>query len=129
VIERTFETLLEWYLGLVIMICEQFEGPVYVLQYEMLKDNMSSELNKISKFLGTNVTDGDIDCTVKLQEGNFHRNTTHRKHCQLLNFIYQGEILSRIQDTAIFAENMLNAAYNLNLSLRGPERRIFSLRL
>ena len=93
-------------------LTQHFKGPVHILQYEKLKNNMTVELKQLADFLKVNVTDHDIYCTVKQQEGNFHRNTSYENHIKLLKQLYSTEKLLTIRETVIKAEHLLKDAYN-----------------
>ena len=103
-----------------------FKGPVYVLQYEKLKSNMVTELIKLSQFLGTKQTNHDILCTVKEQEGSFHRNSTAQKRIQLLKFIYEKNQILKIKETAMYVEELLKRYYDIEFDLRGPESKLLN---
>jgi hypothetical protein len=124
-IDNNSAQLLERYAAIVTEITKHFKGPVYVLQYENLKSNMLDELTKLSKFLKTNQTYNDLRCTVKLQEGNFHRNTSDQEHIKLLKLLYQNSILLKIQEKAKFVEDEIKKAYDLDIDLGGLEYKLF----
>ena len=50
-----------------------FDGPKHVVFYEHLKSSLHEELINLSLFLDVNSTLLDIWCTVKEQEGLYHR--------------------------------------------------------
>ncbi|XP_045165723.2 WSC domain-containing protein 1-like [Mercenaria mercenaria] len=122
---KTVESSGRNYVNLARNITLQFKGPVHVLQYEKLKTDMANELRKLAKFLGVNVTKHDIYCTVKLQEGNFHRNTTDEKHIKLLQRMYDKENLLKIQEITRYTEKLFKEAYDLGVDLKGPEDQLF----
>lgn len=105
------------YLSLVNKIAKTSTGAVYVLEYERLKTDMEEELRKLSLFLDVNVTDHDIGCTVKLQEGNFHRNSTKDNYIAMFKSVYNKTTLLMVQQTAKLAEKQLKDAFGVNVDL------------
>ncbi|XP_045170247.2 WSCD family member AGAP003962-like [Mercenaria mercenaria] len=121
---KTFEHYLRWYVNLTKSIIEKFKGPVHVVQYERLQSDMAGELRKLASFFNLSVPDKDIDCTVKLQEGNFHRKTSEADHIELLNTVYTKENLLRLQEAARYSEKLLRNAYNVDIDLGGTTERL-----
>ena len=78
---------------------------------------MSSELRNLASFLEVNVTDEDILCTVKLQEGNFHRIISKEKHLELLRTVYSHKQIVRLQEAAQYSENIIRDAYSIIVNL------------
>jgi hypothetical protein len=85
---------------------------------------MSCELKKLASFFDLNISDRDIECTVKLQEGNFHRLTNEKKHIELLRAVYPKEKLLRLQEAARYSEKMIKDAYNIDIDLGGHTEKI-----
>ncbi|XP_060555746.1 WSCD family member CG9164-like [Ruditapes philippinarum] len=123
-INRTFDRRLRWYVDLTRNTIKKFKGPVHVLQYEKLQTNMSRELKKLASFFDLNISDRDIECTVQLQEGNFHRLTKEKKHLELLRAVFSKEKLLRLQAAARYSEKMIKNAYNINVYLGGQTEKI-----
>ena len=110
-----FNSSIRWYLYLINSTITKFKGPVYILQYENLQRNMSSELRNLASFLAVNVTDEDIFCAVKLQEGNLHRNVSKEKHLKLLRAVYSHKQIVRLREVAHLSENIIQNANSKNL--------------
>ena len=119
-----FDHWLRWYVSLTNATRTKFKGPVHVIQYETLQTDMPTELRKLASFFKLNVTNKDIECTVKLQEGNFHRLTNEKKHIELLRTVYSHEKLLRLQQAARCSEKMIKDAYNINMDLGGPTEKL-----
>ena len=75
---------------------------------------MSSELKNLASFLKVNVTDEDIFCTVKLQEGNFHRKVSKEKHLKLLRTVYSHKQIVRLQEATQYSENTIRECLQHN---------------
>ncbi|XP_060603790.1 WSCD family member GA21586-like [Ruditapes philippinarum] len=121
---RSFELWLRKYVNLTRSTIKAFKGPVHVIQYETLQTNMSRELKKLASFFDLNISDRDIECTVKLQEGNFHRLTNEKQHVELLRAVYSKEKLLRLREAARYSEKMLKDAYNIDIDLGGHTEKI-----
>lgn len=80
---------------------------------------MARELRNLSTFLNTSVTDRDIECTCKIQEGNFHRRTSDAQHIDLLRVVYDKEKLKRLREAARTSEKLIKDAYNIEIDLGG----------
>ncbi|KAL4237960.1 hypothetical protein ACF0H5_002670 [Mactra antiquata] len=112
-----FAGSLRWYTNLPNRTITTFTGPVHVLQYELLKTNMADTLTKLADFLNVNVTRRDIACTIKLQEGNFHRKVSKAEHIAELKEAYRKEQLLEMKRAADITEEMLRTAYNVDLDI------------
>jgi hypothetical protein len=94
------------------------------MQYEKLKTNMPLELKKLASFFDLNISNRDIECTVQLQEGYFHRLTKEKKHLELLRAVFSKEKLLRLQEAARYSEKMIKNAYDINVDLGGETEKI-----
>ncbi|XP_045187965.2 uncharacterized protein LOC123545721 [Mercenaria mercenaria] len=121
---KMFEHSLKWYVNLTRNTIGKFKGPVHVVQYERLQSDMARELRKLASFFNLSVSDKDIDCTVKLQEGNFHRKTSEANHIQLLHTVYTKKKLLRLQEAARYSEKLLKDAYNVDIDLGGTTEKM-----
>jgi hypothetical protein len=84
---------------------------------------MAGELKKLSAFLGLNTSERDIECTVKLQEGHFHRLTDKKKHIELLRVVYSNEKISRLHQAVRYCEKMIKDAYNTDIDIGGYTKK------
>lgn len=114
-----FEYHLNWYIKLTENITRTFKGPVYILQYEKLKIDLATELKKLAIFLGQNVNEASIQCTVEQQEGSFHRKSSELEHLQTLRETYSADKLKRMHEAAKLTEKMLKEAYSLDIDVGG----------
>ncbi|XP_045165965.2 uncharacterized protein LOC123529629 [Mercenaria mercenaria] len=121
---KMFEHSLKWYVNLTRNTIRKFKGPVHVVQYERLQSDMARELRKLATFFNLSVSDKDIDCTVKLQEGNFHRKTNEAKHIELLHTVYTKEKLLRLREAARYSEKLLKDAYSVDIDLGGKTEKL-----
>ncbi|KAL4237963.1 hypothetical protein ACF0H5_002673 [Mactra antiquata] len=117
--DKLFDQLVTWFISLIGNTINEFRGPVYVIQYDELKRNMKEELKKLAVFLDVEVTPRDIDCTAKLQEGNFHRKANFTEHLDILQNVYSKEQLLTLRQVARFSEKLIQRAYGLSLNIGG----------
>ena len=85
---------------------------------------MPTELRKLASFFKLNVTNKDIECTIKLQEGNLHRLTNKKKHIELLRTVYSHGKILRLQEVARCSEKMIKDAYNIDIELGGSTKKL-----
>ncbi|KAL4237394.1 hypothetical protein ACF0H5_002112 [Mactra antiquata] len=127
VVRGIFNHSIKWYGDLVDQTIHHFNGPVLVLQFDSMKTEMVRTLWKIAKFININVTQKDIDCTMRLQEGNFHRNMTDKQHFYILKEVYTKEMLMQMRDTVNKANVILREAYNMDIDIGGEtEQRLLT---
>lgn len=120
---------MNWYVNLTRNTIVKFKRPVHIIQYERLRTNMSDELTKLAIFLNVSISQRDLECTVKLQEGNFHRRVSDAEHLELLHAVYDNGKLSRMQQAARYTEKLLKEAYDLDIDVGGSiEDKLFGKR-
>ncbi|KAL4231638.1 WSC domain-containing protein 1 [Mactra antiquata] len=110
--DKMFEALLGSYVKLVHLYIEKFEGPVLVLQYENMQDNLPDCLKELADFLQLSISQEDIDCTVHLQSGNFHRKSDPVARQHLLQSVFEGEREEQIREAMTEVENILQQKFN-----------------
>lgn len=81
--------------------------------------DLSTELKKLAIFLGQDVNETSIQCTVEKQEGHFHRKSSKSKHLQMLRETYSADKLKRIHEAAKLTEKMLKETYGLDIDVGG----------
>jgi len=98
------------YIGLVEAIAN-FTGPVFVLQYELLRSNLAGQLEPLAKFLNVTVTTDDIACTAQLQEGHYHRKTDSNKRKEMFNQVYNYEKLDQFASIGQTSQAILKTRF------------------
>ncbi|CAC5364439.1 unnamed protein product [Mytilus coruscus] len=74
------------------------ERPVFLLYYEDLKTNLPATLKKLAHFLEWRVHKKDIDCTLVMSEGHFHRRQVHN----ITNSeIFVGKLWHKLEDAEL----------------------------
>jgi len=90
---------------------------IHILQYEALKTSMPETLTRLAKFLNMNVTKRDIDCTVHLQEGRHHRNSTASQHPTQLHTYFSTVQLKSLEILKQFVEKALKAKFHREFNI------------
>ncbi|XP_052766850.1 WSCD family member GA21586-like [Mya arenaria] len=110
---------LRWFISLPSKTCSTFRGPIYILQYDLLKADLQTELEKLAQFLDISVPQADIECTVRLQEGNFHRKSNAEDHLRMLRTVYDDKKLEQLRTIARKTESILEKHFKRNFYLGG----------
>ncbi|WAR08736.1 WSCD1-like protein, partial [Mya arenaria] len=92
-----FNHAVRWWLALFYETLQTFKNRVYVLQYETLKENTKDTLTDLARFLEIPVSEHDVTCTLRLQEGRHHRQTSEAEHLRLLNVVYDKPKLKKVK--------------------------------
>lgn len=97
----------------------KFKGPVYVLQYERLKNDMATELTNLAGFLNISVQEKDIACTIFQQEGRYHRKSNSSKNTDLITRLFINTSLVQTIKLVRDSENILKERLGLHLDIGG----------
>ena len=88
---------------------------------------MHEELAGLARFLDVTLPSDDaISCTVRLQEGNFHRKKDADKRLQLLKTVYTPDKLERLRSATRDTEQMLERYFKRKFYVGGEiEKELF----
>ncbi|WAR18234.1 WSCD2-like protein, partial [Mya arenaria] len=117
---KMFNHSLRWFFNLPNRTCSTFHGLVYILQYDLLKSDLRTELGKLAQFLNISVPQAAIDCTVYLQEGNFHRKSNAEDHLRMLRTVYDDKKLEQLRIVVRKTESILEKRFNKKFYLGEP---------
>jgi len=89
---------------------------------------MHEELAGLARFLDVTLPSDDaISCTVRLQEGNFHRKKDADKRLKLLKTVYTPEKLERLRSATRETEQMLERYFKRKFYVGGEtEKTLFN---
>ena len=94
--------------------------PIYLLLYESLERDLLTELKKILDFLQFNTTTVAILCTVKNQEGNFHRKEKDiidkNKNTVPVSSLYNKQMVASINKAITIVSRILKNKSNIELT-------------
>lgn len=103
---------------------KNFTRPVYPLLYENLQQDLPTELRKIFDFLQFNVTTDAILCTVKNQEGNFHREKkdilNKDKKAVPISSLYNKQMVASVNEAIDEISSILKNRFNIELTYTVP---------
>lgn len=92
-----------------------FTGPIHLLFYEDLQDNIFCELQSVFKFLEYSVSTNALECAVKNREGNHHRQkrTFRNSGSPVLTLkdIYTEKMIAKINETSAEIRVILQKFY------------------
>ena len=72
--------------------------PIFLLYYEDLQNNLRATLLMLARYLEWRIRDEDLDCTLVMAEGHFHRRHIHN----LTNKdVFAGKLWSEVEDAEI----------------------------
>ena len=97
-----------------------FTRPIYPLFYESLLQDLPTELKKILDFLQFNTTTDAILCTVKNQEGNFHRKKKDiidkNKSIVPVSSLYNEQMVASINKAINIVSRILKNKFNIDVN-------------
>ena len=95
-------------------------GPVHLLQYDLLKKDLRGELAKLAVFLNVSLPAEDaIECTVRLQEGNFHRKKSAEEHRAMLQMVFTDDKKEQLRSACRTTEEMLTRYFHRTFYVGG----------
>lgn len=113
---KKFENSIEKYIKFYEAWLVKFKGPVHLLQYSAIKQNMTSELYGLASFLNVHVSAYDVNCTVRLQEGKYHRTDMDDRTTKMKN-LYNRAMRKEIQTAIKTVKGFVKQRLNINIDL------------
>ena len=117
--QKLFQDSLKLYRQLVISTVEQSRIPVYVLQYERIKDNLEKELKMLAEFLNVEVSDYELNCAIQLQEGHAHRKTSRAERIKLMHEVFSDKDIQELETLQLDVEDILSERVHDTYDLSG----------
>lgn len=119
-VAKMFNSSLAWYVDIVNATVNHFNGPVHILQYSRLKLNISQELQELAGSLEVDVSPDDIECTIKLKEGNFHRRTSDKLRLDRLKYAFSEDQIKQMRQAGEIVKTLIYDAYQVKVEFEDP---------
>ena len=95
-------------------------GSVHLLQYDLPKKDLRGELAKLADFLNVWLpAENAIECTARLQEGNFHRKKSAEEHRAMLQMVFTDDKKEQLLSACRKTEEMLTRYFNRTFHVGG----------